>query len=351
MAYPNLAEPRWLLPENRRFSHLHLDLYSPQRPLGWIFKRLMQWGAVAPRVWLDNETITDLEDYLASTLKIPSVEIAISLGTPGRYRKTTLQVIAPTGEIVAYAKMAKAAPAVRALEAEFANLTTVARIEALHANVAQLLGRGEWDGSKILLIDPGPRRPGPYRLGPSHLEFLSALHTAFVSEFRFEESPSWARLLAAIDELSGELSIDWQNRCRNSVAKLRSALSGKIIPHSFAHGDFTPWNMRTGAAGLFVFDWEAGCRCAFPFHDAFHFTAAQSNMANRSNRHDTRFFEKLAEKIWPRGRSLLPWMYLVYLLEKSIYYAEARIRAPLEGDDKFITWLGRELDRHLKTLD
>jgi hypothetical protein len=44
-------------------------------------------------------------------------------------------------------------------------------------------------------------------------------------------------------------------------------------------------------------------------------------------------------------------MYLVYLLEKSIYYAEARIRAPLEGDDKFITWLGRELDRHLKTLD
>jgi hypothetical protein len=330
---------------------LHVDLYTPQRPLGWIVKRLMQWGAVAPRVWLDNEAITSLEAYLARTLKIPAVEIAISLGTPGRYRKTTLQVIAPTGQIVAYAKMAKAAPAVRALEAEFTNLTTVGRIEVLRPNIAQLMGWGEWDGSKILLIDPGPRRAGPYRLGPSHLEFLSALHTAFVAEVRFEESPSWAGLLAAIEELSGELSSGWQERCRTGVGKVQSALSGKIIPHSFAHGDFAPWNMRAGAAGLFVFDWEAGCRDAFPFHDAFHFTAAQSMMANRSNRLDVQFLEKLAEKIWPQGRSLLPWMYLVYLLEKSIYYAEARIRAPYEGDDKFITWLGGEVDRHLATLD
>jgi hypothetical protein len=74
-------------------------------------------------------------------------------------------------------------------------------------------------------------------------------------------------------------------------------------------------------------------------------------MANRPNSLDTHFIGLLADKIWPDGKTLLPWAYLVYLLEKSIYYAEARIRAPLVGDDKFITWLGDEMDRRLKRLD
>jgi hypothetical protein len=351
LAYPSLAEPRWLLPQNRRFSHLHVDLYTPQRPLGWIFKRLMQFGPIAQKVWLDNKSITDLEAYLAATLKIPAAEIAISLGTPGRFRKTTLQVIAPTGEIVAYAKMAKAAPAVGTLQAEFANLTLVAQIERLRANIAQVIGWGEWDDSKILLLYPGPRCVGPYRLGPSHLEFLSTLHFAFTKDVAFDESDSWARLVAAVGDLSPELSSDWQKRCRVALAKVEGGLRGACIPHSFAHGDFAPWNIRASAAGLFVFDWEAGRQSSFPFHDAFHFTAAQSMMANRPNSLDTHFIGLLADKIWPDGKTLLPWAYLVYLLEKSIYYAEARIRAPLVGDDKFITWLGDEMDRRLKRLD
>ncbi|MDB5406761.1 MAG: hypothetical protein JWL84_1673 [Rhodospirillales bacterium] len=350
LAYPSLSEPLWLLPQNRRFSHLHVDLYRPQRPLGWMFKRLMQFGAVGPRVWLDNRLITDLEVYLAATLKIPAAEIAISLGTPGRYRKTTLQVIGPSGEIVAYAKMAKAGTAVGSLEAEFANLTMVSQVEQLRANITRLIGWGEWDGSKILLLYPGPRRAGPYRLGPGHLEFLSTLHTAFVRDVQFEESDSWARLKTAVGDLSPELSSGWQERCRAALTKVQAGLRGTKIPHSFAHGDFAPWNIRASAAGLFVFDWEAGCRSAFPFHDAFHFTAAQSMMANRANPVDTRFIKLLAQRIWPEGEALLPWAYLVYLLEKSVYYAEARIRAPSVGDNKFNIWLAEEMDRLLKRL-
>jgi hypothetical protein len=310
----------------------------------------MQLGAIAPRVWLDNALITDLEAYLAATLNIPAAEIAISLGTPGRYRKSTLQVIAPTGEIVAYAKMAKADPAVGALEAEFRNLMLVSQVEGLRGNITRLIGWGEWNSSKILLLYPGPRRAGPYRLGPSHLEFLTTLHTAFMKDIPFDQSDAWARLAAAIDSLSPELSIGWRERCREAMTKVQAGLGGTRIPYSFAHGDFAPWNIKASAAGLFVFDWEAGCRSAFPFHDAFHFTAAQSMMANRANPVDTRFIKLLAQRIWPEGEALLPWAYLVYLLEMSVYYAEARIRAPFVGDNKFMIWLAEEMDRLLKRL-
>jgi hypothetical protein len=227
----------------------------------------------------------------------------------------------------------------------------VAQVERLRANITRLIGWGEWDGSKILLLHPGPRRAGPYRLGPSHLEFLSMLHIAFMRDVPFEESDSWARLAAAVRDLSPELSSDWQERFRAALTKVQTGLRGTSIPHSFAHGDFAPWNIRAGDAGLFVFDWEAGSRSAFPFHDAFHFTAAQSMMANRPNTLDMRFLEMLANNIWPEGKKLVPWAYLVYLLEKSIYYAEARVRAPFVGDSKFITWLADEMDRLLKKLD
>lgn len=350
LAYPSLAEPRWLLPRNRRFSHLHVDLYTPQRPLGWIYKRLMQFGALAPRVWLDNSMLTELEAYLAAILKIPTVEIAISLGTPGRYRKVTLQVIAPGGEIAAYAKMAKAAPAVASLEAEFTNLVMVSRIEKLRASVPRLIGRGGWGGFKLLFLYPGPRHAGPHKLGPGHLEFLSTLHAAFKRDVPFTESATWARLVMGVEKLAPELSARWQERCRAALAKLQAGLCGTRVPHSFAHGDFAPWNIRSGAAGLFVFDWEAGCPSAVPFQDAFHFMAAQSMMANRPNILDMRFLEALAENVWPEGKMLLPWAYLVYLLEKSLYYAEAQIRAPSAGDDKFITWLADEMDRRLAKL-
>jgi Phosphotransferase enzyme family len=350
LAYPNLANPRWLLPQNPRFSHLYADLYTPQRPLGWLFKRLMQIGVIAPRIWLEKKSIAELEEYLAAALAVQAVEIAISLGTPGRYRKTTLQIMAPTGKIVAYAKMAKPGAALDSLETELANLKLLCQVPELRPHVAQPIGWGEWGGAKILLLSPGPRRAGPYRLGADHLRFLTSLHHAFARDVRFVDGEVWARLVLALTEVVPELSSSWQTRCNSALKRLEAELRATRVPHSFAHGDFAPWNIRAGTDGLFVFDWEAGRRSAFPFHDAFHFTAAQAMVANRPNRLNTRFLANLAESTWRKGKMHIPWAYLVYLMETSIYHAEARVRAPSVGDDKFVTWLADELDRYLATL-
>ena len=112
-------------------------------------------------------------------------------------------------------------------------------------------------------------------------------------------------------------------------------------------GDFAPWNTCQRRKALFVFDWEAAVADAPPLYDAFHFQAIQAALSDTNYRPDHRFLHSLLGLIWAAGEQHLGVLYLTYLVDISLYYAEARVRAPEVGEESVWHWFGNQIDRSL----
>ena len=117
VAYPNLANARWLLPADPTLRKVGLQLYMPQRLRGRLLKQAIASGALrGQRVWLDGTTMDELERVLGGHVGQTDARLAFSLGTPGANRKATAQVIGDGEAVLGYAKIAinaQACPYVR----------------------------------------------------------------------------------------------------------------------------------------------------------------------------------------------------------------------------------------------
>jgi hypothetical protein len=349
LAFPNLQDPKWIIPAPAHLRRAALALYSPQRLRGWLLKGAMASGWVlGERVWLDDTLLGELEDALARALGESTVRLALYLGVPGAYRKTTVQVVGPEGRVLAYAKMSASTLAEAALEAERRNLQRLSAVPSLRENVPAVLHWGAWRNQRVLLASAGPARRGPSRLGNWHFEFLQALHDADRAECLFGESPMYASIQDGIRRLCPQLPDPWPGRYARAQKGLEAGLASIRLPVSTAHRDFAPWNTRLGAHGLFVFDWEIATEGAVPLYDALHFEAIQAAVRGRPFRAEAPALTKLLTLLWPAGEAHLPLLYLAYLVDMSLYYGAARIRVPEAGEDRVWHWLGQCIDDWLE---
>jgi hypothetical protein len=349
LAYPSLRYPRWIVPAANPLRRAALALYSPQRLRGWLLKGAMASGWIlGERVWLDDTLLGELEELLARALEEPTVRLALYLGIPGAYRKTTVQVMGPEGHVLGYAKMSDRPLAEAALEAERRKLHWASTVSSLRENVPAVLYWGTWRTQRVLLTSTGPPRRGPSQLRSWHFDFLRSLHCADRAECLFGESPMYASMLDGILRLCPHLPDPWPVRYARAQRCLEAGLGPVRLPISTAHRDFAPWNTRLGPRGLFVFDWEVATEGAVPLYDALHFGAIQAAVRGRHFQAETPALTKLLALLWPAGQAHLPFLYLAYLVDMSLYYAAARVRAPEAGDDVVWHWLGRRIDDWLE---
>ena len=100
---------------------------------------------------------------------------------------------------------------------------------------------------------------------------IGALLSAWVrpgSPMRFLELPQWRRLEAAMTS-------------HPALSTLGTRLREQQVRPALYHGDFAPWNVRTGPEGLVVLDWERGEPVGPPAWDWFHYWVQDGLLVRR----------------------------------------------------------------------
>lgn len=349
-AYPSLRKARWLFPAGEpamRRAGIR-ELFRPSSLKGRVLKGLILSGGLRGEgVELEAKALSNLESEASRALNEPSARCVFYVGTPGAYRKATALILKPTGETLAFAKIA-ATPLARAdVETEHRNLLRLSGGVSLNGQVPKPLRLFDWQGARLLLITGGPSRPGPRQLSAEHVEFCAKLADLSATSGTFDASPMSGRLAERIAIVAPELP-DASDLLQRAFERLRRELDPATLRFYLAHRDFAPWNTRLGPRGLFVFDWDHAEEGATPLYDLFHFQAIQAALfGRRSPVPDPRILQEAAAKICPEAREHLSPLYLAYLLDMALLYGEARVVAPEAGESGVWNWFKRSIEDFL----
>ena len=274
---PSRRNPRCLIPLDSTESAMSsLDLcraYSPRAKLLKNFLRLPIRARCSKlllsRIDVSRESLAALEVLAGETLGVKNPAFAVSIPTPGRNCKATIQVMSRDGEILGFLKVPLTDGAARRTRHETFTLRRLAYIPGFQSCVPEVLFAGDWNGTYVLLQSPIPGRPAGCRFSFLHRRFLRKLHAASRSTRSGED------LVAVTDsrwrKLAGEADGDWVKAGERALDQAADRLASILVPCGISHGDFAPWNLRVHGESLRVFDWESANWNAPNQWDWFHF--------------------------------------------------------------------------------
>ncbi len=284
---PSHNAPRWLLPvASEKSAPQGLQMYAPYSPLARMVKELVVstmtgWQSWAsPRALVGSKKALPLESLVTAVTGEQRPMFALSVGTPGLFRKLTVQVMGLDGQILGYIKLPLTEAASERLRHEAKILKYLASFVELHPYIPRLLHAGEWGNGYILFQSGTPAQPSPTEFGPLHQKFLEALWSvqriakpghAVVEEV----AARWRKVEPQMDSL-------WQSLGAQALAKAGHQLEGVNLTCGIMHGDFAPWNTRVADGRLFVFDWEWASLEAPLSWDIFHFRAQVASLLNKN---------------------------------------------------------------------
>jgi hypothetical protein len=286
---PSLTSPRWLFPlGNGRCSLAGLEIYKPYARTARILKGLLTTmvaahypGFATHRVLVASRGPLPLEALVREVTGESQPVFSLSLGTEMRFRKITVQVMRPDGEILGYVKLPLTDAAVARVRHEAETLNHLWSFPALRAHIPRVLYSGEWRNGYILFQSGGPTRPGPVQFNRQCEDFLQLLWG-----IQTTEKPGhvlWEEVAARWRKAEPGLSSGWRALGEAALAKSKRALDGVMVPYGVAHGDFAPWNTRVGDGRLYVFDWESASYEVPTLWDIFHFKTQVGALLNKKN--------------------------------------------------------------------
>jgi len=277
---PSAKQTRWLVPLGvGPCTSSGLDIYAPHKFVARGWKQLL---AIAMRTgwtgWARRKLVIGSRRPLSLELLVNEVTgeanpvFALSLGTPNRFRKLTIQIMNRDGEVVGYAKLAITREAEARVRHEATTLQYLSQCSALRNQVPRLLYEGEWGAGYILIQSPaGQSHTAPGKFGAAHEQFLQ----------RLWDIESVKKSGASLVEETGRcwkaterhLNAQWRDLGEAALRAASSDLGNLSIRCGISHGDFAPWNTRLLGGRLFTFDWESARSLSPNKWDVFHFQA------------------------------------------------------------------------------
>ena len=281
---PGTFAPRWIIPLKAGLqSPDRLSVYVPYTLKARLLKAGLSAAMRTPSsVWVRSSVSLPakgpLDTLVREVLGESSADFTVSLGTPGRYRKATIQITAG-GRVCGFLKVPLTPEAGDRVKQEAAVLARLSAVPRLRAILPAVLFAGEWNGRFVLLEAPLGGRPGGVQFGSQHQVFLDELAKV---------EPVRRKAGTVLEEIGRE----WELVANVLVAASRPAVAGILsrverdysaltIRCGFSHGDFAPWNTRRGNDGLQVFDWEAAEPRRPQDWDAFHFHTQTASLLRR----------------------------------------------------------------------
>ena len=184
-------------------------------------------------------------------------------GTPNLFVKETIQCLDKYGKVLGYIRIPKGPMAPEVIEIERLALTTLNQEFPVDPFFPKILAYG--DG--ITLQTPPGGKNQPSISDRESGQLLERLEKRLRRAIPWHDSPVRATLVKAVAELRTIKTTEWAATIDTTLDHFDTVFETGTIQHVFSHGDFVPWNIRSGP---FVFDWEwAAYR--LPHHDAFHY--------------------------------------------------------------------------------
>jgi hypothetical protein len=191
-----------------------------------------------------SEPDRDIESYLSALLGQEAL-VCVGVGSLRPNRKPVLQVVAPNGHCLGFAKLSRNELTAALVRRETGALRLLAELGLTRMEVPRILDAREWNGAPLLVMSPLSARPG--RAGPP---------LAAMEEF--------ARLTRTGPPGPLSATTWWQRQVREASPELAPLLvelerrhGSTTIAQAASHGDWTEWNtsrLPDGQAG--VWDWE-----------------------------------------------------------------------------------------------
>ena len=286
---PSFKAPRWLLPLGDTHQMLAgWQVYAPYataaRLLKAVFLRVVRagwkgWGC--SQLLVASNGPLPLEGLVREVTGEPGPLFALSLGTQSAFRKISVQVMRPSGELLGYLKFPLAEAAEERVRHESEVLERLWRFSALRPHIPRILHAGRWGDGYILFQSPGPSWQGPVDFGPLHESFLRTLWGIHRVE---RPGPALVQEVAARWQNSASLMEAELWRLGNrALERAGRELDGLTVPCGISHGDFAPWNTRAEPGRLFVFDWESAAWDAPILWDMFHFHVQVASELNKNS--------------------------------------------------------------------
>ncbi len=274
---PSAMATRWIIPiGNRRWTFRALNVCTVYAPGARFLKQLllattwMGWTGWARHTLLvSSQQPLTVESLVSEVTGEPHPVFALSLGSPSRFRKLTIQVMRQDGEVLGYLKLPMTQESVARVRREVVALEYLSRFPALQLQIPRVLYAGEWGGGYILFQSAGPSNPAPAEFGAPHQEFLKNLRS--VDSIEKPGEALVAEIGSRWRKTERDLDSKWRALGSAALQKASHELEDLTVRCGITHGDFTPWNCRVGGGRLYVFDWELASFEAPISWDVFHF--------------------------------------------------------------------------------
>lgn len=272
-AVPRLDDVHWFIPlETGRVASGAFALYSPYKSAAKVKTTLVRqlarrgWrGWYGDEIWIAQRQDSPLQELARTVLGLNQPHLMISTGTPCPVRKPTVGVLDGSGTLRGIIKVAETPATKRLVSNEAAIIRTLAGVPPVTGNVPRLLADQIVGSVQVVVQSVLNGKPSGADFEPAHARFLRMLETG--STAPLESSAPIRAIEQGMNDLS-ETSLDRVNR---ALTAIRSLAGGKQVPVTINHGDFAPWNLRGGKAGVRAFDWEYGYSNGLPLMDELHY--------------------------------------------------------------------------------
>lgn len=290
LALPNAQKAKYLLPiHNAKVAEASLNLYTPL-----VFKRKLQVTLLKALFktrlikyilpsnlkikGISNTNFTSLKEmskWLSEVLNKQDLTFAIFTGTPGPYRKITVQVMDYNAKILAYVKIAHTEKAKNNLQNERDILEHIKSLKITSTTTPEVIKIIEEDENLIMVQSTlqGDFNFCSMKLDERHIMFLAEIFVKTIKYEKIENSQCFQTVAKRISEIDNNLSPVWKERFKKGLTVIEQYLGPIEIPIGLCHYDFKPWNIRIDKKNkkLFVYDWEFAKKDWIPFWDIFHF--------------------------------------------------------------------------------
>ena len=214
-----------------------------------------------------------IESDLPRLLGVSRVEVAISIGRSLRANiKPVLQIMAPDGRVLAFAKLAWNRLTSELVDNEARTLMKLEGRSIRSFRVPRVLHHGEWNGFPRVLLSPLPhglRRHWPVDAMPSSDVLLEIASLGTETRGPLIDGPYWRAISRRALEVARQLEDG--GGMEATLTGLVDRVSTQEVTHCMSHGDFAPWNMLHTADSINVWDWERASETRPLGVDALHF--------------------------------------------------------------------------------
>lgn len=271
---------RWIYPSSVKVPYF-LDLYNSGSLKGSVYKHLVKMAfcsglrrsVSSGQFTLQQKIKNKVEEVIESN---GEVGYSIFTGTVGENRKSIIS-LHRNRQTSHYIKIAFNEQPRKLIKNEWTMLTTLSKYDFTALSLPQVSVAIDPNFVKVSNVKPGITISAN-RLRDVHLKALGELYMTNHENRKIADTPAWKtisnqlNLLDKEHDILNDLDATLVYGIIQRLFELHNSIDTEtIIPVSFAHGDFTPWNMYTDDHRLYVYDWELAGAGMPMLVDLFHF--------------------------------------------------------------------------------